>query len=108
MHVEFKTPSLKAWYVTSEDLLKKLPFGLDILSKYKKAVKILLAVDNLNQLKLYKGLSLEPMIKEKKRNGQYAVRLNDQYRLHFTPEKTPNKVIIWVEEISNHYDKIKS
>ena len=106
MQIKFTTASLEGWYVKPVDQLKKLPFGADILKKYKKAIKILQTVEDLNQLKLYKSLSLEPMVKEKKRNGQYAVRLNDQYRLHFTPDKEAGKVIISVEEITKHYEKI--
>ncbi len=108
MEVQFKTPNLEEWFVESEAKQKKLPFGTDILNKYKKVINILLTIDNFNQLKLYKGLSLEPMTKEKKRNGQYAVRLNDQYRLHFSLNKASGRTFIWVEEITKHYEKIKS
>lgn len=103
MQLLFKEKSLEALYLKDATKLKKLPFGIDVLKSYKKAIKILQNVDSLNELRKFKGFSFEPMKKEKKRNGQFAIRLNGQYRLHFSPD-SENKLILWIEEISKHYE----
>jgi plasmid maintenance system killer protein len=103
MLVSFKHKMLEELYLKDAGKLKKLKFGLDVLLKYKKTIKILQNIDSLHELRSFKGLSLEPMKKEKKRKGQMAVRLNDQYRLIFTLDDD-NKLILWIEEISKHYE----
>ncbi len=105
MHLLFKEKSLEALYLTDAEKLKKLPFGVDVLKSYKKTIKILLNVDSIKELKKFKGLSFEPMKKERKGDGLFAVRLNEQYRLHLRLESNDH-VIVWIEEISKHYEKI--
>jgi plasmid maintenance system killer protein len=105
MRLLFKEKSFETLYLTDAKKLKKLPFGIDVLKSYKKTIKIILNVDSLKELKKFKGLSFEPMKKERKGDGRFAVRLNDQYRLHLSLESNDD-VIVWIEEISKHYEKI--
>ena len=107
MKVRFKSKELEYYFVTPlEELKGKLPFQKNVIKQYKKKIQILLAVDSINELILFKSLNFEEL--KGKRKNDYSIRLNNQYRLIFTISSEKNEIIfnvIVINEISKHYEK---
>jgi toxin HigB-1 len=106
--VKFKTNELESYYLTPlEEIEGKLPFQKDIIKQYKKKIQILISIDSLNELALFKSLNFEGL--KGNREGYYSIRLNKQYRLIFILEEQKENQficeIILITEISKHYEK---
>ena len=104
MKVEFKSKQLEILYLGIHIGKQKFPY--EVIKQYKKKVEILLAVDNIFELRLYRGLNFEALKGDRK--GEYSIRINDQYRLIFEQIETiQHRVIIkvlFINEISKHYE----
>lgn len=108
MKLKFKTEQLENFYLTPlEELKGKLPFQKDIIKQFKKRIQLLLSVDSLDELILFRSLNFEALKGD--RAGEYSIRLNLQYRLIFSLESENSGdvviEIILINEISKHYEK---
>lgn len=106
--IKFKSGELEYFYLTPlAEIRGKLPFQKDIIKQFKKKVQILISIDLLNELALFKSLNLEELKGD--REGYYSIRLNKQYRLIFILEEEKEEQIICeiilITEISKHYGK---
>jgi toxin HigB-1 len=106
--IKFKSGELEYFYLTPLVEIKgKLPFQKDIIKQFKKKVQILIGIDSLNELALFKSLNFEELKGD--REGYYSIRLNKQYRLIFILDEEIGEhlicEIILITEISKHYGK---
>jgi len=103
MRVEFKNDYLAELYQTPLGEIKgKYPFGREIIKQYKKKIQILISITKVQQLRQYRGLNFEYL--KGNRKGECSIRLNDQYRLLFNIKNENRIEIIWINEISKHYE----
>jgi len=104
MKVEFKIYELEVFY-ESKTIRGKQKYPREVIKQYKKKVDLLISIDNINELRPYRGLNFEALKGDKK--GKYSIRLNDQYRLIFELVKTKKSQVIinivLINEISKHY-----
>ena len=77
---------MKGFIFYLETNIGKQKFPYEVIKQYKKKVEILIAVDNLFELKRYRGLNFEALKGDRK--GEYSIRINDQYRLIFEQIET--------------------
>jgi plasmid maintenance system killer protein len=108
MKLRFKTDELEYFYLTPLDnLAGKLPFQKEIITQFKKKIQLLISVDSVDELRLFKSLHFETL--KGNLTGEYSIRLNIQYRLIFSIEKEDSGDIvievILINEISKHYEK---
>ena len=97
----------------NNEYLEKLYLGLSVkgkpryqgkvITKVKKTILMLKNVEDLSQLKLFRGLNLEALKGNYK--GFYSVRVNYHYRLILGVEQDRILVneILTVEDLTNHY-----
>ena len=103
MKVEFKTEYLEYLYETPLEAIKgKHAFGKDIIKQFKRKVELLIGIDNIMQLRQFRGLYFEHL--KGNRRSECSIRLNDQYRLIFEQKNKDEIEIILVNEISKHYE----
>ena len=74
-------------------------FSLDIKRAFVKKMLGIRAALNINDLRRMKGWRLEKMTGD--REGQFSIRLNDQFRLFFVPEKIGTKDCLVILEIGD-------
>lgn len=108
MKVKFNTDELEYFYLTPLDnLAGKLPFQKEIIKQFKKKIQLMISVDSIEELRLFKSLHFEALKGD--RAGDYSIRLNIQYRLIFSIEKEDSGDIVievvLINEISKHYEK---
>jgi proteic killer suppression protein len=106
--VKFKTSELEYFFLTPlNEIRGKLPLQKDVIKQFKKKVQILISIDSLNELTLFKSLNFEELRGD--REGYYSIRLNKQYRLIFILDEEKEEQIICeiilITEISKHYEK---
>ena len=102
MKVCFRTAYLADLYEKQLNLIRgKHKFPLSIIKQYRKVVSIIISSKSLNELKGYRSLNYE-MLKGD-RQGQMSLRLNKQYRLIITKVNN-DELLIYIEEISKHYE----
>jgi len=65
--------------IDSKEARKTLPATLHVLARRRLA--FLASIESLQDLKVRNGLGLHALKKERK--GQYAIKINDQYRICF-------------------------
>ena len=84
-------------------LLGKPKYGKDVILKFKKTILMLQYVNNINELRKFKGLNFESLKGDYK--GCYSVRVDIQYRLIIKVEKDSLYIdnIIIIEDLTNHY-----
>jgi len=105
MKVRFKSDDLEYYYLTPFSEMKgKLPIPNEIILQFKKKIQILISIESINELNSFRSLHFEPL--KGKRQGEYSIRLNLQYRLIFKIEQDNQLVIdlIVIQEISKHYE----
>lgn len=103
MKVEFKTEYLSYLYRTPIDEIKgKHVFSREIIKQYKKKIQLMIVVNNVTQLKQFRGLNFEYL--KGTRNGECSIRLNDQYRLLFEQKNDKEISIVLIKEVSKHYE----
>ena len=97
MKICFSTQELKETYET----WKNKKYSLDLIKSYIKKTILIQEAENENDLRKYKSLHFEKM---QWSDGEYSIRLNDQYRLIFEIQKDWNIKIIFIKQISKHYE----
>jgi proteic killer suppression protein len=65
--------------LNSKEARKKLPFDLHVLARRRLA--FLAAAESLDDVRSRNGLNLHAL--QKDRRGQYAIRVNEKYRICF-------------------------
>lgn len=108
MKVRFKAKDLEHYFITPlEEIKGKLPFQKEVIKQFKKKMQILLSIDSIDKLMLFKSLNFENLKGD--RLGECSIRLNLQYRLIFSVETEINGDIVIdiavINEISKHYER---
>ncbi|WBL37309.1 type II toxin-antitoxin system RelE/ParE family toxin [Tepidiforma flava] len=96
MDVEFRTEELRRRYLEPGEAERA--WGRPVARKYIQRVDILRAAGSLAELAALASLRLHPL--RGARAGQYALSLNDRWRLIVTVDAAG---IVRVEEVTNHY-----
>ena len=99
MNVLFKTTKIETLYVIPLNKLGKQKYSRELIKSYKNKIEILTGIDKLEELRNFPGLNFEPLKGDRK--GEFSIKLNDQFRLIFIPERGG---ILLVTEISKHYE----
>lgn len=103
MEIVFANKELLSLYL--EEPKGKQKYSKEIVSQFRKKVRILYNVETIKELYQFKGLNFEKLKGDLK--GTCSIRLNDQYRLLFTEVKDSETIIldtIQIEKISKHYE----
>lgn len=74
-------------------------FSLDIKKSFVKKILCIRAALNINDLRTRKGWRFKKMTGD--REGQYSIRLNDQFRLLLVPEKNGEEDCLVILEIGD-------
>lgn len=75
--------------------------GQPLVRAFRKVLNLLRQVSSTDELRNWRGLRLEKLKGD--REGQYSVRLNDQWRLIFEIEQTENGERLVVKEIVDYH-----
>lgn len=84
---------------------KKHRYQPDIVRRYQKAIKFLIAAPSIEALWPIRSLKYEVLTGDKA--GRSSVRVNNQYRIEFAVTKTDDDPILTIcniIELSNHYE----
>lgn len=102
MLVKFNNSYLEKIF-TGSSVVGKPKYSSGVILKFKKTILMLQYVENLIELKKFRGLNFEALKGEYK--GYYSVRVDIQYRLILSVQKDEIfiKDILIVEDLSNHY-----
>lgn len=103
MVVKFNNAYLQKVY-EGKSLGKKPRFNEDVVLRFKKTVLMLQYAESITELKKFRGLNFEKLKGDFK--GYYSVRVDIQYRLILSVEKSGSLVIsdiIVIEDLTNHY-----
>lgn len=95
---------IKFWSVELEEIFetwKSKNYSGDIVKSYIKKVILIQELENENDLRAYKSLHFEKL---KLSTNQHSLRLNDKYRLIIEIQKNWSVKIIFIKEISKHYE----
>lgn len=104
MIVTYEEEYLRQLYEEGKCKDKKHRYQLDIVRRYQKAIRFLLAATSIEALWQIKSLNYEVLTGDKA--GRSSVRVNDQYRIEFIVAQTDDEPILTicnVIELSNHY-----
>lgn len=104
MIVIFDEEYLRQLYEDGKCKDKKHRYQPDIVRRYQKAIRFLLAASSIEALWQIKSLKYEVLTGDKA--GRSSVRVNDQYRIELTVSQTEEEPILTicnVIELSNHY-----
>ena len=103
MIVYFDSDDLQKLYqIPLSELRGKKSYPYEVINQYKKKVQLLISIQNLEDLKQFRGLNFERL--KGNRKGQYSIRLNNQYRLLLTRITESKVQIVLINEISKHYE----
>ena len=97
MDVEFASRRLSRRYESSPEASRA--WGQQVARKYIQRINILYAVKSLQDLYQIRSLKFHKLSGE--REGQYAITLNERWRLIVTYVEAESK--IRVEEVTQHY-----
>jgi len=102
MKIRFNNDYLEAFY-TGEPVKGKPKYNIEVIEKFRKAVKKISAIDSVKELYKFKGLNFEALKGDLK--GFYSVRVDYHYRLIVSIEKEEISIkeIIIIEDLTNHY-----
>jgi hypothetical protein len=104
MTVTFDKEYLLQLYTEGKCSDKKHRYQPDIVRRYQKAVKFLMAAPSVESLWKIHSLNYEVLSGDKA--GRSSVRVNDQYRVEFTVDLNDSEPVLTVcnvLELSNHY-----
>ncbi len=104
MIVTYEEEYLRQLYEDGKCKDKKHRYQPDIVRRYQKAIRFLIAASSIESLWPIKSLNYEALSGDKA--GRSSIRVNDQYRIEFTvslSEEEPILTICNVVELSNHY-----
>ena len=98
MEVTFATKKLEKYFLTHKEALRR--FGEQVAKRYIQRINIIQRAKSIHELRNLPGLRCHPLKAD--REGQWAVWLNDRYRLIF--ELTDEaQTTVRVLEVSKHY-----
>lgn len=106
MVVTFEEEYLRQLYEKGECRDKKHRYQPDIVRRYQKAIRFLLAASSIEALWPIRSLNYEVLTGDKA--GRASIRVNDKYRVEFTVTENadePMLTICNIVELSNHYKK---
>ena len=98
MKVSFRWQYLKRCYEKSQQAVQK--WGPDVGKKYVTRVGQLFDAPTLQVVREQRALNFHAL--KGKRQGEFALKLTDKWRLIVKEGDTPNSLVIW--EVTNHYD----
>ena len=104
MKIEFDKDYLEDLYFHGKSSDKKHRFQPEVVRNYQKAVQTLASVNCIEDLFVFKSLSYEVLVGDKK--GRSSVRCGRQYRLEFIVNDDAGDITVKVctlMELSNHY-----
>lgn len=104
MTVTFEEEYLRQLYENGKSTDKKHRYQPDIVRRYQKAIRFLIAASSIEALWPIKSLNYEVLTGNKM--GRSSIRVNDQYRIEFIISHTEDEPILTicnVVELSNHY-----
>ena len=104
MIVTYAEEYLRQLYEDGKCSDKKHRYQPDIVRRYQKAIRFLIAAPSIETLWHIKSLNYEVLIGDKA--GRSSIRVNNQYRVEFTISINKEKPILTicnVVELSNHY-----
>jgi proteic killer suppression protein len=102
MKVFFENQGLASLYEADpEHLTGKQKIPAVVVKQYQKKVNILISITGLDELHNFRSLNFEAL--KGNSEGQYSIRLNNQYRLLFRINKNEELEIIIIE-VSKHYE----
>ena len=99
MLFDFQCDELRELYVTG--YCKKLRLHYDVIKAFYKVMQQIRTAPDERYLRNYKGLKMEKL--QGNREGQYSVRLNDQYRLIFTIEQVIEENFLLIIAIVDYH-----
>jgi toxin HigB-1 len=100
MHFEFKFKKLETLYTEEKGAEK---YEKSVVNAFFIVMARISAANSVQDLRNLKSRRLEKL--EGKPEGRYSMRLNDQWRLLLTIEKTQDGIYLQILEISDHYKK---
>lgn len=103
MQITFEETYLKDLYTKGTSSDKKHRYQPQVIRGYQKAVKFLIAANQIEDLFPIKSLHIEALHGNKE--GLFSVRANDQYRVEFSvsQEGPPVITVCNIITLSNHY-----
>lgn len=104
MLVTFEHEYLRILFEEGRCSEKKHRFQPDIIRRYQKAIKFLIASSTIETLWTISSLNYEVLTGDKA--GRSSIRVNNQYRVEFTVTNSsdePTLTICNILELSNHY-----
>jgi proteic killer suppression protein len=104
MVVTFEEEYLRQLYEDGKCKDKKHRYQPDIVRRYQKAIRFLIAASSVEALWPIKSLNYEVLTGDKAELS--SIRVNDQYRIEFTVTQTSDEPILTicnVVDLSNHY-----
>ena len=104
MIVSYEEEYLRQLYEEGRCKDKKHRYQPDIVRRYQKAIRFLIASPSIEALWPIKSLNYEVLSGDKA--GRSSVRVNDRYRIEFTISQTDEEPVLTicnVVELSNHY-----
>ena len=104
MVVTFEEEYLRQLYEDGKCKDKKHRYQPDIVRRYQKAIRLLIAASSIEALWPIKSLNYEVLTGDKAELS--SIRVNDQYRIEFTVTQTSDEPILTicnVVDLSNHY-----
>jgi proteic killer suppression protein len=96
--IRFRTNKLEKQFKSGKVAIRA--YGPTIAKRYVQRIVMMQAAENLEELKGLPALNCHPLKGD--RDGQWAVSLNDFYRLVFTVLDADGEEIR-VEEVNKHY-----
>jgi toxin HigB-1 len=103
MNIQFNNPYLEKIF-EGKAVIGKPRYSSDVVLKFKKTIKMLQYMENIRELKKFRGLNFEALKGDYK--GFHSVRVDLKYRLILTVlgnDKVEVTDIIVIEDLTNHY-----
>ena len=98
MRISFADESLRRCFDDPSNAVRQ--WGVEVGRKYLQRVEILLVARTLRDLSVPRSWHFHPL--KGQRDGQYAISLNERWRLIFTYDSETETLSI--KEVTNHYD----
>lgn len=102
MVVQFNNAYLQKIF-ENKHVTGKPKYSAEVIHKFKKTVLMLQYVENIQEMRKFRGLNFEAL--KGKYKGYYSVRVDFHYRLILSVEKNSLVVtdILIIEDLTNHY-----
>lgn len=105
MEIVFTSEELADLYEGQKPKIKQWKSNPTLVKQYIKTVEKLKAATKIEELSTFGSLHYKKL--RDNPDGMSAVRINDQYRLHFkeiySDEEPPKVVLLEIRKITNHY-----